>query len=400
MEVDDSAIAGGFLSGHVFRWDLRPGNNFGTRIKRWKFPSGIRSLICRNNRDLIAGLTDSRLVNIQIDGNRKGDVDYVPGHSDWVLGIDVVPNKAGNGLLTVSKDGAVRQWSATSLGQLFELEEEPGSGQNLSWQQKTLMIRERDAIQLHEMPSGKRIGHLKSDSSTGLNTWTMLGRDNAYGLLDFLEKQSSNEKPGFGRVDFHNPNKLQVRWRIQNEGAIPHCGTITQDGQLVCLAIDDDLLALNVDTGVQQWIQRHPQRVEAVALNPEGGQVITTCQDGQVRFWDRETGTLSKSQSIHRDGAQQLAVSPLGVLLATSGNDLLVRVWELRSMREIATFNTQTELKALCFLDRTRTLVGQETQHLVFWSVPEQVEVVRLPLHADSRIAISPDQSMIAIQTR
>ncbi len=82
-----------------------------------------------------------------------------------------------------------------------------------------------------------------------------------------------------------------------------------------------------------------PRVVHDCEFTPDGTRLITGGADGYVRILDVRTRTLLGEFQAHEDEIQRLKLSPDGTLLATRGHgltgDLITRVWELSSFRQI-----------------------------------------------------------------
>lgn len=96
--------------------------------------------------------------------------------------------------------------------------------------------------------------------------------------------------------------------------------TGSADGDVTRLDQDKDwAIGLRIKTG---------SCVRGVAVDNEGGWIVSVGRDEEVRIWDRETGELHHSYSGHYD--EILGVVVLRQMAVTVGLDGTIRRWSLR----------------------------------------------------------------------
>jgi WD40 repeat protein len=76
------------------------------------------------------------------------------------------------------------------------------------------------------------------------------------------------------------------------------------------------------------WPHRPSHRLRIL---PDGALLATTGDDRTVRLWNVADGTAHSVLTGHTSWVERLAFSPDGTLLATSGNDGTVRLWQIPS---------------------------------------------------------------------
>ena len=67
--------------------------------------------------------------------------------------------------------------------------------------------------------------------------------------------------------------------------------------------------------------------VNAVAFHPEYTLLASAGEDGLVKLWDSESGEFERSLKSHTSGVQALAFNGGGTLLVSSSSDLTVKLW-------------------------------------------------------------------------
>ena len=126
-------------------------------------------------------------------------------------------------------------------------------------------------------------------------------------------------------------------------------------------------------------LQGHTNWVNEVAFSPDGSTLASGCEDGIVKLWDlsglpqsattKETAIVEDSSSTiqeHRAGVQSVAFSPDGRLLASSGNDQTIRLWDLRAARAVNVLMGHTNwVYSVRFSPNSRMLASGSWDHSV-----------------------------------
>jgi WD40 repeat protein len=99
------------------------------------------------------------------------------------------------------------------------------------------------------------------------------------------------------------------------------------------------LLRICKATGSQAATAASHRLFTSLALSPDGRTLFTSVGgfDGPVRFWDTQTGELKKEFADKGHGAQPVALSPDGSILAAGGKT--IKLWDVRTgklLRELS----------------------------------------------------------------
>ncbi|MFO0823889.1 MAG: serine/threonine-protein kinase [Gemmataceae bacterium] len=129
-----------------------------------------------------------------------------------------------------------------------------------------------------------------------------------------------------------------------------------------------------------QTLKRHTGRVRVVAYSPNGKMLATAGQDCMIRLWDTTTWQLREIPTPHLGEIIWLAFDPSGTRLATgsdANDDSHVRLWDVSKLEAIGTLGGQSEgiLGACWSPDGTRIAAGGWDKTLRVWEVGKGTEV-------------------------
>ncbi len=155
------------------------------------------------------------------------------------------------------------------------------------------------------------------------------GFDSTVRLWDLASGKELHRRQGPGRNDSAHVNQL----------------AISKDGKLALLGGGYDIVGGNSGIrfrlslwDLQSWkelqqLQGHEGVVNAVAFSPDGRFAI--CSGGKTRLWNLQTGKEVHQLGDEQSGVRTVDYSPNGLEVVTGGNDGNVRFWEVDSGKEI-----------------------------------------------------------------
>lgn len=146
---------------------------------------------------------------------------------------------------------------------------------------------------------------------------------------------------------------------------------------------------------------RHPQSVTAVSfIPPDGKKILTACDDGYVRVWQRAPGPAIRilehnpKNSGHKNREYVIsstAIDASGRLGATAGRDGIVRLWNVESAeRDGGTLNCSNPVMTVAFTPDGKSIVsGAKDGRIQIWDRGTRREVGDPMNHADGLSGMS-----------
>jgi WD40 repeat protein len=147
-----------------------------------------------------------------------------------------------------------------------------------------------------------------------------------------------------------------------------------------------------------------PPVVTAVCMQPGGPLLATTGDDHYIRVWNMEEGTLLVRLEGHADWVRTLAFSPDGKTLASAGNDRTIVLWHTETLQKIGQFaQHEAAITAIAFSpDGSRlAAVGFENMLKIYDAASgELVGQWECPCRDMRTLAYSPDGLQLAAAGR
>ncbi len=299
------------------------------------------------------------------------------GHTSgvWLVGFD----PKGRRLISTGRDGTVNVWSpprnkARATWAAIEQESESHDqlelhSSALSGDGKTLAVASSDSlITLWDAANGEKLHVLKGHVGAILAlAFSPDGKTLVSGGIDRILRLWNTEtgepvREGYDGNSFRiqalavspdgevivsgDRDNVVKFWKMHEKRYI---SSLPPDGSVlaVACAANNNGLAAGLDHGrIIMWtgsvamqskrhiLPGHRGDVTALAFTPDGAVLASTGVDGVLMLWDATTGRRIAMVHAHPGGARCLAFSANGSSLVTGGEDREVRIWNVAELKQ------------------------------------------------------------------
>ena len=161
------------------------------------------------------------------------------------------------------------------------------------------------------------------------------------------------------------------------------------------------VLALwDIPTGTTRLWREHPEGVRAVAFSPDGEKVASGCWDKVVRVYEVRTGKELAVLKGHTDAVNSVSFSPDGKTLASCSLDQTIILWDLAKAAESKRFAGHGDwVLCVAFFPDGKSLASAGKDATVrVWDVGtgQERQTIKLPGAPVEAVAVSPDGKTLA----
>lgn len=216
-----------------------------------------------------------------------------------------------------------------------------------------------------------------------------------------------------GQIELKSPDGKPVRTLKTSEGRInslhfsPDSTTIVAATGIA--GLKGEAVLFDVGTGkiVSSFGEgSHRDILSDAEFSPEGTLLATTGYDRAIHLWDLASGKLLRSMNAHNGAVYDLAFSPDGTVLASASGDGTCKLWQVSTGERLDTLNQpEAEQYRVAFTPDSRHIVAAGADNRIrLWRFLSRTSPKLNPLlaarfgHEDAIVdlAISPDGTRLA----
>jgi WD40 repeat protein/serine/threonine protein kinase len=408
---DSKHLASGTQSGSVRIWDAKTGQE----LQKWTAHEDAAQSVAfsPDGRLLATGSWDGKVKVWEMKNVLEGEVnepwrqlDHIPRVWTVTFSRDGERLAAAAGRSIVSK-GEVRVWKLNSPGEVLTLSSSDRvTGLQFSPDGRWLAIAGVESVEMWDAQTGKQLltfpGHEKNNqavafSPNGRRLAAVAGMMNVY-----PDREVKVWDTRSGKSIFSLPGHV---------GGI-RCVAYSPNGhRLVSAGVDQTVKLWDAETGREMLTLRgHLDNVFSVAFSPDGYQIASASLDNTVRIWDatpmdEDLRPEYLTYRGHRSAVMDVAFHPKdGRSVVSAGTDGMVRTWDFRSGKGVASINESPSGVGLRVAfspdgERLATASTAEVARPVrVWQIAAEKEICRFSGHRDSPFSVtfSPDGRHVA----
>jgi len=147
-------------------------------------------------------------------------------------------------------------------------------------------------------------------------------------------------------------------------------------------------------------LENHQDGIRDISFTPDGSVLASSSSDKTIKLWDVKTGKEIYTLNGHMDSVKSISFSPDGNLLASGSSDKTIKLWNIKTGQEIYTFNGHLDaVISISFHPNGNLLAsGSSDKTIKLWNIETRVEIYTINVDDSNicTICISSDGNILA----
>ncbi len=137
-------------------------------------------------------------------------------------------------------------------------------------------------------------------------------------------------------IALYDPSSRERLMTMAPDGSASGGGAFDPSGRLLAYIADDtNVVVLDMARVREPRKLVHPLSVLGLTWYPRQGSLVTACGDNLIHVWDAETGKKVRTLAGHKGNPVSLDFTRNGRILASSGWDGRIRLWDFENGRQL-----------------------------------------------------------------
>jgi eukaryotic-like serine/threonine-protein kinase len=244
-------------------------------------------------------------------------------------------------------------------------------------------------------------------AATGMAAYTLKIRRHAEELSQALAERDEANSIALAHSDATvraYPADMRLAQRAWNEGRTADARMLLEKHSPRTAGLDHRSFAWQFLRRLCQFddttLAEHRGAIHVCRYSPDGQCLVTAGQDGEVRVWNADSGSLERSWSAHDQDINGIVFSPDGRWIVTTAGEQGAIVWEFATGNPVHRFEGSDGIVCTAGFtpDGKSLITGTNTGAIDFWKPGDWsplVDTARTP-ESVRLIAVSHDGSMMA----
>lgn len=201
-------------------------------------------------------------------------------------------------------------------------------------------------------------GKIKDQKTTGEveflkeNAKWKIAKENWHIDFEMETSPGTPSYPGKSGTFMDDPNQLPQVYQILkgHQGDISEIVFTTDNRFLVSAGYGDFTLKVwNIESGEEVSSVRTGNRVRSLGVTPDSSTVLTADAYNDITSWSLEEGILSNPRVLVKNAGDALAINPNGEQFVTTGYQAALQLWDLNSGDLVEKLSNSVNLRTVVF---------------------------------------------------